>query len=33
VTEQDRAILDVKSRMKKIKTYVDKMVLQVDTQD
>ncbi len=27
ITEQDRAILDIKARMKKLKIYVDKMVI------
>ena len=28
ITEQDQAILDVKARMRKIKTYVEKLELQ-----
>lgn len=27
VTEQDKAVLDVKARMRKIKVYVDKLTL------
>ena len=33
ITDTDRAILDVKARMKKIKVYIDKLNLQVKEQD
>ena len=32
VNEQDKAILDIKARLRKLKTYSDKLGIQVDQQ-
>ena len=33
VTDTDKAVLDVKARMRKVKTYIDKLNIQLDQQD